>query len=190
MNVLGINQIDLTYNKQMASLLESDDVDEWAIRYVWVQRRENNDDFIANYFRKDIQDAASGKNLRNSTMHLANIWAVHNKIIGESAQNGSLIWRIKIFNEVENSIDYMEVWKSRSIIESLFLMDGNSANAEWNQKKSELAQGIYDAGFVTRIEVPIRCISRKFAAAQFKKFYEMSKQTNTIIINTPLTASI
>jgi hypothetical protein len=184
MNVEAVCLIDNTL-KPMEMLINPDSGGDWAIRYLWIQHRDDNETFTKNYF---VQGSTQGMNIRKQTTHLQSTWKNHNAVFDQSAQNGDLIWRVKVFNPISNSIDYVEVWKNIDIIVRLFdtvavLDDGN----EWsNQEKQDLGLGIWNAGFCVRHLRPYTTISKNIAIAEYKKFVAQYKNKDNCIINTPM----
>ena len=91
-------------NKEYNPLITPDNAEDgWAIRYLWVQHLNDNDNFYNNYF--DIEKKQTGLNIRKQTADLVNDWNKHNQIFLKSHQNGDLVWRLKAANKQNKSID-------------------------------------------------------------------------------------
>lgn len=159
-------------------LVSPDDGTDFAIRYVWMKHK-NNEEFLKGYFTNGNN---SGINVRKQTVEFQEHWDRHNKIFIDSAENKSLIWRIKILNEVNRSIDYIEVWKDVSTIVSLL-----EDNPNWTMYSMDiLKKGIYDAGFIAQKWIPYPTVSKEWAVENYRKFANMSKNRQNCIINTPI----
>lgn len=154
---------------QLPPLVIPDGHGPWAVRYIWVKHKTRNDEFIANYFNKGNNTTGTGLNLRKQTSHMQDAWNPHNRIFEESRDNGNLIWRVKAYNANANSIDYVEVWRSRDIIKQTFgakrktpeatavLPDGEkieespSPLARDVEEIVKLRKGLDEAGFEPRV---------------------------------------
>jgi transposase-like protein len=167
----------------LETLIDPDNVNEWAVRYLWIQHRTENSEFVANYF---TNGNSRGLNVRKRTQHLGESWRNHNRVFDESAANGNLVWRVKSYNCRSQSIDYIEIWRSQEILTGIFdkpavLLDGN----QWTDtEKSDLGRGIYDSGFDVRHLRPFAGISRKLAIEYYWKFVERNQAQDNCIINT------
>lgn len=189
MLVSAINQYNSKFNKEMRPLLIADNGGDWAVRYLWIQSIDDNQAFISNYFRKNISDSASGKNIRNSTTHLADFWKTHNAIFDNSSKNGNLVWRIKTLNKIEMSIDYIEIWRNVDLIEDYFLLNDRKIkicdNLLWSKsEKNSLAEGLFESGFVTRLQYPIMTISKQLALEYYYSFIK-NIDKDILIVNCP-----
>lgn len=184
MNVEAVCLIDNTL-KPMKMLIDPDGAGTWAVRYLWIQHRDDNDTFTKNYF---VQGSEQGMNIRKQTTHLQSTWKNHNAIFDQSAANGDLIWRVKVFNPVSNSIDYVEVWKDIDTIVKLFDKPVTLDNGDtWiDQEKTDLGLGIWNAGFCVRHLKPYTTISKNIAIAEYNKFVARYKNKDNCIINTPM----
>lgn len=183
MNISAICFIDNS-QKIMKPLVIPDGNPGWVMRYLWIQHRENNDNFVKNYFNGGNNQ---GLNVRKQTTHLQNQWKNHNKAFDQSAINGDLIWRVKAYNAESESIDYIEVWKDLETVKKIFDEESKLEDGEiWSddQKKS-LGQGIWDAGFIVRHFRPYQLISKSCAETAYKKFIERYRNKDGCIINTP-----
>ena len=160
-------------------LVLPDDNGEYALRYIWMQHRHDNDSFVKNYFTGGNQ---KGKNVRELTATMKEHWDIHNKIFNDSAENGNLIWRVKVLNQENNSIDYVEVWKDVDTVTSLL-----EYNPSWDREKMDMLKlGMYDAGFSAQKWLPFPTVSKKWAFDHYKKFKEMANMKQHCIINTPM----
>jgi hypothetical protein len=174
-------------NKEFTSLIEPDNNGEWAVRYIWIQHTKDNEAFCKNYF--DPSMAEIGLNVRKSTTHLKKNWDPHNQIFIDSAANGDLVWRIKTYNPISQSIDYIEIWKSLEVLERYFgtapkpkLTD----NIEWDpNERLDFNRQLYEAGFDARTWVPYQTISKELTLTYWRQFVEKWKNKNKCIINTP-----
>lgn len=169
--------------KEMHLLIDPDGIEEWAVRYLWIQHREHNDEFVKNYFTNGNN---KGLNVRTRTKHLGETWTNHNKIFDESAANGNLVWRVKSYNSISQSIDYIEVWRSTELLNNIFdknpvLSNGDSWTTE---QKNQLGKGIYDSGFDVRHLRPFADISKKQAIEYYNAFVIRHKNKDNCIINT------
>ena len=183
---LASNKHDSGLDRQMLMLIESDNVQEWAIRYVFMQHIDN-EQFLANYFSPNGQ---SNMNVRKITQHKKELWNLHNKFIEDSGKNGNLLWRVKIFNRHSESIDYIEVWKNQEIIDNFSSNDVDTI-VESNQilttdQKYMLSRMIYDHGFIARTVNAKLGISKLLAIEKYKYFCDLAETNSTCIINTRL----
>lgn len=159
-------------------LVDPDDGKDFAVRYIWMKHK-NNEDFLQGYF---TNGNSAGLNVRKQTVEFQEHWNQHNKIFIDSANNGDLIWRVKVLNDSNRSVDYIEVWKDQKTIVSLL-----EENPNWSsQSMSILKKGIYDAGFIAQKWLPYPTVSKEWSVTQYKKFAEMSSRKLNCIINTPM----
>lgn len=175
------------YNAKMKPMLYPDNQPSWALRYVWMQHRIDNEGFLKNYFTGGNN---KGLNVRAATTHVQEYWDVHNKIFDQSGINGDLVWRVKAFNRETQSIDYVEIWRSYDIVKKYFLLkEGESTTVpdgtEWSYEKSKhILNGIFDTGFIFRNWTPVEPISRKHAMTAYRHFIDRAKNRDFCIINT------
>jgi hypothetical protein len=166
----------------MNLLITPDNQGPWAVRYLSVQHRFDNDSFCNNYFSPTLAEA--GMNIRKQTSDLKTDWDAHNQIFYDSAANGNLVWRVKIGNILSNSIDYVEVWRSTDILNQYF--GGNTDIPNWtiNSRKT-FTQQLFERGFlITELEgFPL--ISKTQAIDYYKMFVDKWKSKDRCIINTP-----
>jgi len=171
-------------NQKMHSLLDPDHVGPWAIRYLWIQHRHENDKFFDNYFSEGNQ---TGLNVRKQTSHLKSDWDYHNRIFFESAENGNLVWRVKVGNKISRSIDYIEVWKSKDILINYFGNADVRINDQtvWKiESRKKFGEHLYNTGFDIRSWIPYPLISKKLAMNAYLKFLDRYKNQDMCIINT------
>jgi hypothetical protein len=172
-------------DQKMHSLIEPDSEGPWAVRYLWIQHRYENDKFFENYFSAGNQ---TGLNIRKQTTHLKSDWDRHNKIFYDSAENGNLVWRVKVGNRLSKSIDYIEIWKSKNILTNYF---GNrdvdiDDQTTWKiETRKKFGEHLYDTGFDIRAWLPYPLISKKLAMQTYVKFIDRYKNQDMCIINTP-----
>jgi hypothetical protein len=148
-----------------------------------------NEDFVKNYFNGGNN---TGLNVRKQTTHLQNQWKNHNAAFDQSAVNGDLIWRVKAYNVVSQSIDYIEIWKDLETVNRLFEVESKLDNGEvWSKdQKSSLGQGVWDAGFIVRHYRPYQSISKLCAVSAYKMFVDRYKNKDKCIINTPMKSNL
>jgi hypothetical protein len=171
----------------------------WALRYIWVQHRDRNEEFIENYFNKGNNSTGTGLNLRKQTAHMQDAWNPHNKIFEESRDNGNLIWRVKAYNALANSIDYIEVWRSRDIIRETFgarkpKVEVSQTNDDSIKAASELArnpeeivklrQGLAEAGFAPRVWSVWPQVHPLRAMRWYQHFLKRWENQDRCVINT------
>lgn len=184
------NHASPEYNQEMTPLIEPDMNGKWAVRYVWIQHRTNNEVFIENYFKKQQDIGTSGLNVRKNTTHLQQFWDVHNKIFETSAINGDLVWRVKTYNNISDSIDYIEVWRDVETVSKYFSMEYTqpvtvSDGFVWTiEYKKMLSTGVFDSGFVSMNWLPYPTISRAQSIDLYKKYVSMATAGEKCIINT------
>ena len=173
--------------KIMTPLIEPDNMGPWALRYLWVQHNQDNDKFYNNYFDPELSQA--GMNIRKQTSDLKSEWTAHNQIFFDSAANGNLVWRVKVGNPIDKSIDYIEIWRTHEIVKNYFGYAPNNTstdNPEWQATdRKEFNRNLYEAGFDIRSWRPYATISKELAIDYYKKFVEQHKNKDRCIINTP-----
>lgn len=167
------------------TLVDIDNVDEWAVRYVFM-KHQNNDEFIANYFSKGNMP---NLNVRKITSERVDLWKPHNLVFTLSEITGDLIWRVKVHNKITQSIDYVEVWKNKKVIIDYFFSNDNDSilpdNTTWTSKqKQELSKMVYDYGFIANSMNPVFGISKKQAIQHYNNFVTQSVKQGNCIINT------
>jgi hypothetical protein len=182
----------------------------WALRYIWVKHKERNDEFVANYFNKGNNAEGSGLNLRKQTTHMQEVaWNPHNNIFEKSRDNGNLIWRVKVHNHLADTIDYIEMWRSKEIIKETFGWKRTEAEAEaepetddntnnkvpiLGQSTSELARspeeiiklrkGLDEAGFEPRAWATFPTVHPLVAMRWYLYFVSRHKEGKQCVINT------
>lgn len=178
-------------NLELPPMVVPDHQGIWAIRYLWIRHRTKNDEFIANYFNKGNNATGTGLNVRKQTAHLQDAWKPHNDIFNESAANGDLVWRVKVLNTFAQSIDYVEIWKSRAVLRRLWIpkSDANPDGVRTQEDIDALRQGVYDAGFEVRAWVDQfsgwPTVTKLRAMGWYKHFIDKWKAQDNCIINTP-----
>jgi hypothetical protein len=113
-SVLGFNRFDVKQYTPCIPLFIPDDGGPWAMRYIWMKNQDDN--FLENYHNKTGTKA----NVRRSTSHLEQYWIPHNCLLINQGHLGNIVWRIKTTNPLNNSIDIIEVWRSRQHLDRLF----------------------------------------------------------------------
>ncbi len=167
--------------EEWPSLFEPDGRGPWAVRYNWI-KHDNNEEFLANYFAAGSSELKL--NLRNSTKHLAHLWKPHNDTIAKGQMSGDLIFRIKTLNHVNRSIDHIEVWKSRDIIENYFHID----DSIWaDEDKEELETQVRAAGFIIcPVLRPYPLISKSQALSIYTQYLKKAMNRDFTRIEAPL----
>lgn len=173
----------------MFPLIEPDGYKDWVLRYLWIQHRFDNDNFVKNYFN---QGNTTGHNVRKQTTHLQEQWKNHNQVFEQSALNGDLIWRVKVYNQYSNSIDYVEIWKDLDTVTKLFDEETKLENGDvWqDDQKRDLGKGIWEAGFIVRHYRPYQYISKGTALEYYRQFIDRYKNKDGCIINTPFNKNL
>lgn len=169
------------------ALIRPDGVNDYRLRYLWIKHVNPaiNEEFLKNYFTPSSEadastsnpvSGASGLNLRAKTKHLIDYWKVHNKIFEDAWYSGEIVWRFKVLNVRERSIDYIEVWKN----EDYLLQHLNDPILE------SLRDGIADSGFQIDRWEPYPHISEDVSMLNYQKFVHMHNQKQNCILVTPL----
>lgn len=169
----------------------------WAVRYLWVQHATKNDEFVANYFNKGNNKDGAGLNLRKQTTFMQEkAWNPHNEIFEQSRDNGNLVWRVKAANPDNNSIDYIEVWRTKKIIHQTFGAKkgtgknlktediGDSPLARPAEAIEELRQGLASSGFEPRVNLDMPEVHPLTAMVWYKHFMKRAQQGEQCVINT------
>ena len=115
-SVLGYNGLLPDILEESIPLFIPDELGPWAIRYLWI-KKDQDDNFLENY-HSNQDDIKS--NVRKSSVNLEKYWIPHNAVIINQGHLGNIVWRIKINNPFNNSVDVIEVWRSNEIIKNLF----------------------------------------------------------------------
>jgi len=173
------------------TLIDFDNIDEWAVRYVFM-KHQSNDEFITNYFSKGNMP---NLNVRKITSERADLWEPHNLVFSLSEINGDLIWRVKVHNKTTQSIDYIEVWKNKKIIADYFFNNDSDTilpdNTVWTStQKQELSKMILDFGFIANSMNPVFGISKIQAFEYYNNFVNQSLEKGNCIINTKFNQAI
>lgn len=172
---------------QLPPLVIPDGRGPWAIRYLWIKHRENNQAFIENYFNGGNN---VGYNVRKQTTHLQEAWNPHNDIHIKSGENGNLVWRVKVLNKYAQSIDYVEIWRSPLILKELWgVRSSENPNGRSAEDIETLRAGLYEAGFEIRTwqndVTGWPLVSKLRAMGWYKHFIERFNAKDGCIINTP-----
>lgn len=166
----------------MNMLIVPDNKGPWAVRYLSVQHRFDNDSFYNNYFSPDLKEA--GMNIRKQTASLTTDWSAHNQIFYDSASNGNLVWRVKVGNKNLRSIDYVEVWRSADILTEYFGEETSIPNWTTDSRK-EFKKQLFESGFQITELGSFPLISKTQAIEYYRVFVDKWKSKDQCIINTP-----
>jgi len=174
-------------NVAMTALIDPDNKGTWAVRYLWIKNLNDNDTFYNNYFDPSLDKA--GLNIRKQSAELTSDWKAHNQIFFDSAANGDLVWRVKVGNDIDRSIDYIEIWRNQDILKKHF---GNSPdvtinnNISWsNSSRVDFLKQLKDKGFEIREWDEFPLISKRQAMIAYKQFVDKWNNKDKCIINTP-----
>jgi hypothetical protein len=85
-----------------------DGVGPWCVRYVFIKQQSL------------VEQYNSSSNIRSSSSHLEQAWRAHNALIINQCHLGNVVWRLKVRNKINQSVDMIEVWRSRELIDNLF----------------------------------------------------------------------
>jgi len=166
----------------MKPLIIPDGHGPWAVRYLSVTHRIDNNSFYNNYFSPTLKEA--GMNIRKQTADLKTDWSAHNQIFYDSAADGNLVWRVKVGNKETQSIDYVEVWRSVDILNRYFGDQTNIPNWTTESRKTFTEQ-LYESGFVITDLQEFPLISKAQAIEYYRMFVDKWKAKDDCIINTP-----
>jgi hypothetical protein len=119
-SILGYNEYSREVFKESIPLFLPDNQGPWAVRYAWI--KNDDTEFLKNYHSENTGER---HNVRKSSSHLEKFWIPHNCLMINQGHLGNIVWRIKIGNPFNNSIDIIEVWRSRKIIDDLFSFKTN-----------------------------------------------------------------
>jgi hypothetical protein len=172
---------------EMPPLVVPDGYGPWALRYLWIKHKDQNEEFVNNYF---VEGNTTGLNVRKQTTHLQEAWNPHNDIHNISGANGNLVWRIKVLNKAAQSIDYVEIWRSPLILKQLWgPQSEENPNGRTQEEIDQLRQGLYESGFEVRAWVDNKTgwpmVSKMRAMGWYKHFVDRYKAKDGCIINTP-----
>lgn len=166
----------------MNLLITPDNQGPWAVRYLSVTHRFDNDSFYNNYFSPSLKEA--GMNIRKQTADLKTDWSAHNQIFYDSAADGNLVWRVKVGNKETRSIDYVEVWRSVSVLNQYFGSHTDMPNWTTASRKAFNEQ-LFESGFIISDLQVFPLISKAQAIEYYKMFVSKWKAKDDCIINTP-----
>lgn len=186
---------------KLPPLVIPDGTGPWALRYIWVKHKTENDNFVKNYFNKGNNATGAGLNLRKQTSHMKETaWNPHNNIFDTSRDNGNLVWRVKVHNHLADTIDYIEIWRSKQIIKETFgVRKGDNSNTDVpvtdSESTSELARsaeeiitlrkGLDEAGFEPRAWSTFPNVHPIVAMKWYLYFLERRDGNKQCVINTP-----
>jgi hypothetical protein len=167
--------------KGWPSLFEPDGKGPWAVRYNWI-KHTSNQEFLDNYFEQG--SSALKLNLRNMTKDQAHLWKPHNDALAKAEITGRMVWRIKVLNEANQSIDHLEVWRSREDIEEVFHTD----YPEWTDAvKEQLGRMTVERGFVIcPLQRPYPLISKLQALRIYSGYIQQVQRRGKVRIETPM----
>lgn len=163
-------------------MFEPDGRGPWAVRYHWI-RHTRNQEFLDNYFAADGDGLKL--NLRTLTGDRQDLWKPHNQNLANAEISGDMIWRVKILNPTTQSIDHMEVWRSREVLDRYFHADDNPV---WPPHlREELHLMLVDRGFRTKnLPRPYPLISKVQALQLYAEYVRQVRKKQPIRIETRL----
>jgi hypothetical protein len=166
----------------MKPLIIPDRKGPWAVRYLSVTHRFDNDSFYNNYFSPTLKEA--GMNIRKQTADLKTDWSAHNQIFYDSAADGNLVWRVKVGNKETQSIDYVEVWRSVAVLNQYFGEQTTLPN--WTSESRKMfTEQLFESGFIIADLQEFVPISKNQAIEYYRTFVAKWKAKDDCIINTP-----
>jgi hypothetical protein len=116
--VFGYNEYSDQEEIECVPLFLPDNIGPWCLRYVWMKKRDD-ENFLSNYHSV----GESKSNVRKSTIHLESSWIPYNCLMINQGHLGNIVWRIKVTNPWNQSVDIIEVWRDRQIIKENFLFE-------------------------------------------------------------------
>ena len=142
----GYNELSDVREIPLVPVLIPDNIGPWVLKYMWVLKKDNPD-FIDTY-----HDSSSGvkNNVRKTTEYLNEHWRAFNSVIVNNGHLGNIVWRIKLTNPYSKTIDIIEVWRSKEILDNIFsfansdtvlIEQATTANPEVSSAYSELSKG-------------------------------------------------
>lgn len=91
-------------------LFVPDEIGPWAVRYVFIKKTELSEQY----------NSSGGSNVRSSSSHLIDAWRAHNALMINQCHLGNVVWRLKIINRVNLTVDMIEVWRTQQLAATLF----------------------------------------------------------------------
>jgi hypothetical protein len=169
------------------------------VRYLWVRHQEKNEEFVENYFNKgNNSDGKPGLNLRKQTTFMQETaWNPHNDIFEQSRDNGNLVWRVKAANPNNDSIDYIEIWRTKKCIRDAFApklgtvapvhhaLTSDAPIARPVEAIKQLREGLQESGFASRINLEFPEVSPLLAMRWYMYFVGRRDRGESCVINTP-----
>lgn len=119
-------------------LFVPDEIGPWAVRYVFIKKTELSEQY----------NSSGGSNVRSSSSHLIDAWRAHNALMINQCHLGNVVWRLKIINRVNLTVDMIEVWRTQQLAATLFsgsddivIEQANKFNPAVAPARTELEQG-------------------------------------------------
>lgn len=162
-------------------LVQPDDKGPWALRYVWF-KHERNDEFVDGYFSAGTELKL---NMRKLTADLAELWKPHNDALREAAVSKAIVYRVKVLNKANRSIDHVEVWRSPEKLHEFMHSD---RDGRWPEAvRQELGVQLRAKGFIIkRVSEPYPLISKTRALAAYTEFAKRAGLKDSCNLFTPL----
>lgn len=136
-NISGFTESLASFKPQIPVFVP-DELGPWALRYIFVTQEQLTERY----------SSVGKSNIRSSSSHLAPAWRSHNALIVNQGHLGNIVWRLKVVNKVNGSVDMIEVWRSREILNQLFngevdvpIEQATIANPEVRPARTELERG-------------------------------------------------
>lgn len=115
-SVLGYNELSENAEIPLTPVFLPDNIGPWVLKYMWIIKKDDPN-FIENYH--NTSDGTK-PNVRKNTIHLEDHWRAFNSVMVNNGHLGNIVWRIKLTNIYSNTIDIVEVWRSRDILDGIF----------------------------------------------------------------------
>lgn len=103
----------LTDPEYHTPLFVPDEIGPWAVRYVFIKKSDLSQQY----------NSGSGSNIRSSSSHLNESWRAHNALMINQCHLGNVVWRLKIINRIDQTVDMIEVWRTINMATTLFSGD-------------------------------------------------------------------
>lgn len=147
-NITAIGYNELAEDKEipLIPVFMPDNIGPWVLKYMWILKKDDPN-FINNY-----HNIASGtkNNVRKTTDYLGEHWRAFNSVIINNGHLGNIVWRIKLTNAYSKTVDIIEVWRSKEILDNIFsftdsdtleIEQATTINSEVSPAFTELSKG-------------------------------------------------
>lgn len=147
-NITAIGYNELAEDKEipLIPVFIPDNIGPWVLKYMWILKKDDPN-FINKYHNTAL---GTKNNVRKTTDYLGEHWRAFNSVIVNNGHLGNIVWRIKLTNTYSRTIDIVEVWRSKEILDNIFsftdsdtveIEQATTINSEVSPSFAELSKG-------------------------------------------------